>query len=133
MAFSSLTHFSVKTQYSAQKNAEWQTAIKANVLHKRQQDIIGDTLLDSDVSQSSILNITTDSMTGISSRISDRIQPITTMITSMPTRHQVCQEFTLNDEQARAFYIVCRHADGESHLRKGETRLFMLSLTDCFI
>jgi hypothetical protein len=107
--------------------------IKADALRKRQRDIIGDTLLSSDVSQSSILNITTDSMTEISSRISDRIQPITTMTTLMPTRHQVCEEFTLNNEQARAFYIVCRHADGESHLRKGETKLFMLSLIDCFI
>ena len=51
----------------------------------------------------------------------------------MPTRQQVCEEFTLNNEQARAFYIVCRHADGESHLRKGEIRSFILSLTVCFI
>ena len=47
---SSLSPFSVKIQYSAQKNAEWQGVIKADVLRKRQQDIIGDTLLDSDVS-----------------------------------------------------------------------------------
>lgn len=122
MAFSSRSHFSVKTQYSAQQNAEWQAAIKADVLHKRQQDIIGDTLLYSDVSDSSVLNITTDSMSEISTRISERIQPITTVTTTIPTRHQICEEFTLNDEQARAFYIVCRHADGESHLKKGETR-----------
>ena len=133
MSHSSLSHFSVKTQYSAQQNAKWQAVIKADVLRKRQEDIIGNTLLYSDVSQSSILNITTDSMSEISTRISDRIQAITSMTTPMPTGHQVCEEFTLNDEQARAFHIVCRHADGESHLRKGKTRLFMLSLVNCFI
>ena len=133
MSHSSLPHFSVKTQYSAQQNAKWQAVIKADVLRKRQEDIIGNTLLYSDVSESSILNITTDSMSEISTRISDRIQAITTMTTPIPTRHHVCEEFTLNDEQARAFYIVCRHADGESHLRKGKTRLFILSLVNCFI
>ena len=51
----------------------------------------------------------------------------------MPTRQQVCEEFTLNNEQARAFYIACRHADGESHLRKDEIQSFILSLTVCFI
>ena len=58
----SLSHFSIKTQYSAQQNAKWQAVIKADVLRKRQEDIIGNTLFNSDVSQSSILNITTDSM-----------------------------------------------------------------------
>ena len=89
MAYSSPSHFSVKTQYSVQQNAEWQAAIKADVLRKRQQDIIGDASLSySDVPQPLISNITTDSISEISTRISDRIQPITTMTTPMPTRQQ---------------------------------------------
>ena len=130
MAYSSLSHFTVKNQYSAQQNAEWQAVIKADVLRKRQQDIIGDTFLSySDVPQPLISSITTDRISEVPTKISGRIQSITRMTTLMPTRQQVCEEFTLNNEQARAFYIVCRHADGESHLRKGEIRSFILSLT----
>ena len=55
------------------------------------------------------------------------------MTTPMPTQQQTCEEFTLNIKQARAFYIVCRHADGKSHLIKGEIRSFILSLTICFV
>ena len=106
-----------------QKNAEWQAAIKADVLRKRQQDIMEDYMVDSDVSQSLISNTTTLNISDISVNISTQIQPITMMTMPMPTRREVCDEFTLNDEQARAFYIVCRHADGESHLRQGETRI----------
>lgn len=86
-----------------QKNAEWQAAIKADVLRKRQQDIMGDNMVDSDVSQSFIPNTTTLNISDISVNISTQIQPITTMTMPMPTRREVCDEFTLNDEQARAF------------------------------
>jgi len=106
-----------------QQNAEWQAAIKADVLRKRQQDIMGDNMIDTDISLSSIPNTTTFNMSDIAMNISTQIQPITTMTIPMPTRREVCDEFTLNDEQARAFYIVCRHADGESHLRQGKTRI----------
>ena len=119
MAYSSLSHFTVKNQYSAQQNAEWQAVIKANILRKRQQDIIGDTFLShSDVPQPLISSIMTDSISETPTKISGRIQSITRMTTPMPTRQQVCEEFTLNNEQARAFYIVCRNADGEKSFKK---------------
>ena len=50
----------------------------------------------------------------------DRLQSVATDTLTIPTRRQVCEKFTLNDEQARAFYIVCRHVDGDSHLKIGK-------------
>ncbi|CAF1559154.1 unnamed protein product, partial [Adineta ricciae] len=120
MVSTSLSHFSVKTRHSAQQNAEWQAAIKSDALRRRQQSIVEDTPLSPNHTSNQLVSTTTTSCVGGSpNQMSDRIQSVTTDASTIPTRRQVCEMFTLNDEQARAFYIVCRHADGESHLKIG--------------
>ncbi|CAF4923324.1 unnamed protein product, partial [Rotaria sp. Silwood1] len=116
----SLAHFSVKTRHSEQQNAEWQAAIKSDALRKRQQSIFEDAPSPFNYASNKLVSfITTNYIADSATKISDRIQPVTTDTSAIPTRRQVCEKFTVNDEQARAFYIVCRHVDGESHLKIG--------------
>ncbi|CAF4179769.1 unnamed protein product, partial [Adineta steineri] len=118
MVFTSLSHFSVKTQHSVQQNAAWQAAIKSDALRRRQQSILEDApSLLNHASDELISTDTTNNIAESATQIDDLVQSVTTSTLTIPTRRQVCEKFTLNDEQARAFYIVCRHADGESHLK----------------
>jgi hypothetical protein len=120
-ASSSLSHFSIKTRHSEQQNAAWQAAIKSDTLRKRQQSILQDTSLPLDyVSDKVVSTTSTNYIAESATRISDRTQLVTTVTSTIPTRRQVCQKFTLNDEQARAFYIICRHADGDGHPKTGK-------------
>ena len=126
MASTSLSHFSVKTRHSEQQNAAWQAAIKSDALLRRQQSISEDAPLSSgDASNKLVSTTTINCIAARATRSSDRIQVITTVTSPIPTRREVCEKFTLNDEQARAFYIVCRHADGESHLKTGKNRDYL--------
>jgi hypothetical protein len=130
MTSSSLLHLSVKTGYSEQQNTAWQAAIKSDALRKRQQSISEDTSLPLDNnSKQLVTTIPTGSIFESSSPIGDRIQLVTTITSSIPTRRQVCEKFTLNAEQARAFHIVCRHADGESHLKIGKKKRHLFSFS----
>ena len=125
MASPSLLHFSVKTGYSEQQNIAWQAVIKSDALRKRQQSISEDISLPlNNNSKQLVTTITTGSTSESSTPIGDRIQLVTTITSPIPTRRQVCEKFTLNDEQPPAFHIVCRHADGESHLKTGKKHLF---------
>ncbi|CAF1477143.1 unnamed protein product [Adineta steineri] len=118
MVSTTLSHFSVKTQHSVQQNTAWQAAIKSDALRRRQQSILEDTPSPLNLASNEvILTDTTSNIAESATQIGDRVQTVTTGTLAIPTRRQVCEKFTLNDEQARAFYIVCRHADGESHLR----------------
>ena len=116
-----LPHISLKTQQSEQQNAEWQAAIKSDALRKRQQSIVEEAPSSFNyASDHFVSTITTNHTADSVNKISGRIQPVSTDASATPTRRQVCEKFTLNGEQARAFYIVCRHVDGESHLKTGK-------------
>ncbi|CAF4199822.1 unnamed protein product [Adineta steineri] len=118
MVSTSLSHFSVKTQHSVQENTAWQAAIKSDALRRRQQSILDDVFSPLNHASNELISTnTTNNITESTTRIDDQLQSVTTSTLTIPTRRQVCEKFTLNDEQARAFYIVCRHADGESHLK----------------
>jgi hypothetical protein len=135
MAFTSLSHFSVKTRHAEQQNAAWQAAIKSDALRRRQQSISEDGPLSPNYTSNKLVSTTTTNYIAESTtRISDRIQLVTTVTSPIPTRRQLYEKFTLNDEQARAFYIVCRHADGESHLKTGKnTSSFFISLLTVYL
>ncbi|CAF1582050.1 unnamed protein product, partial [Adineta steineri] len=118
MVSTSLSHFSVKTQHSVQQNAAWQATIKSDALRRRQQSILEDAPSPLNHASNELISInTTNYIAEGTARIDDRVQSVATNTLAIPTRRQVCEKFTLNDEQARAFYIVCRHVDGESHLK----------------
>jgi hypothetical protein len=69
-----------------------------------------------------VTTITTNDIVESTTRIREQIQPVTTDTSPIPTRRQICEKFTLNAEQAQAFYIICRHVDGESHLKTGKNK-----------
>jgi hypothetical protein len=127
MSSTSLSHFSVKTRYSEQQNAGWQAAIKSDAHHRRQPSIVEDALsLPNRTTNKLVSTTTTRYIAESATQMSDRIQSVTTDTSTIPTRRQVCEKFTLNDEQARAFHIVCRHVDEESHLKKGKKYIILL-------
>ena len=120
MTTNSLSHFSVKTQDSEKRNAAWQAIIKSDALRRRQQSIAEDSFLSSDSTCNGVISsVTTNAITDSPTAIYDAIRNVTTVASPILSRRDVCEKFTLNDEQARAFSIVCRHADGESHLKIG--------------
>jgi hypothetical protein len=124
MASTSLSHFSVKTRHAEQQNAAWQTTIRSDALRRRQQSIVEDAPSSPSRTLNKLVSITTTNYIAESvTQISDRIQPVTTHTSAIPTRRRLWENFTLNDEQARAFYIVCRHAHGESHLKTGNNNV----------
>ncbi|CAF1538252.1 unnamed protein product [Adineta ricciae] len=82
--------------------------------------IVADASLSPNHTYNQLVSTTTTSCIAESpDKMSDQIESVPTDVSMIPTRRQVCEKFTLNDEQAQAFYIVCRHVDGESHLKIG--------------
>jgi hypothetical protein len=77
-----------------------------------------------------VSTITTNDIVESATRNREQIQPVTTDTSPIPTRRQICAKFTLNDEQARAFNIICRHVDGASHLKTGKNKSSFFSLLD---
>ena len=105
------------------------SCIKTDVLRKRQQSITGDTSQPSiSVSEQLVSDITLTQISENAMRNRSLIQSVGSMTSSIPTRTQVCEKSSLNADQARAYYIICRHLDGESHLNQGKkTKRFVFS------
>ena len=101
------------------------------MLRKRQQSITGDTSQPSiSVSEQLVSDITLALMSESAMRNRSLIQSVGSMTSSIPTRTQVCEKFSLNADQAQAYYIICRHLDGESHLDQGKKRIALYFLID---
>ena len=131
VASDSLSHFSVKTRHSDQQNTLWQAAIKSETLLRRQQSLSQDTSSFDDACNESVSTATMNTIAENTIQNTDRLHLVTVAASQIPTRHQVSERFTLNDDQARAFYIVCRHVDGDSHLKRGKHVNFFLLCFSC--
>lgn len=105
----------------------WQATIKSDALRRRQQSLIEDSFLSFDNTCNEVTSsIPTSCIIDSAGKLQNSIQRVTTVASPIMTRRDVCEKFTLNVEQARAFYIVCRHLDGESHLRIGKKILYFI-------
>jgi len=111
------------------KNTQWQRDLQVEKQKVREKIING---FDNDNSNESStadepnsIVVRTDSLMDISdhnieNNQSDNIRSI--VITTVPTatHQQVKDEFTLNEDQSRAFHIITSHLDGNSFLKQSK-------------
>ena len=116
------------------ENTQWQH----NLQQEKQK--IRDTIMNgSDMDEfnersiSNIPNVTvarSDSLMDISGYDSENqrvdIQSVIKTAAPIISRQKVMDEFTLNEDQCRAFLIITSHLDGDSFLKQGKNKLILL-------
>ncbi len=118
------------TRESLKENTQWQHDLQ------QEKQKIRDTIMNGsdmdEFNESSISNIPnvtvarSDSLMDISGYNSENqivnIQSVIKIAAPIISRQKVMDEFTLNEDQCRAFLIITSHLDGDSFLKQGKNK-----------
>ncbi|CAF4178953.1 unnamed protein product, partial [Adineta steineri] len=119
-------HLILSTPQMLKQNKKWQLDLQTERQKVREITIHGSEINDfnenSSVDKTVMTVIRSDSLMDVNSCSENQdsnIESVTTIVAPVIAREQIIKDFTLNEDQTRAFLIITSHLDQDSFLKTG--------------